>query len=150
MSLYNMPKDAEMTKAILDAFRALEVGAPGIRLKGEGVVPKFNGRGEAYYELAGALDVRFRVYVQNDKGVSRVMIIIRDLFRKTGETAGQTQFGNPILWGQCKRNVNRGESLYFFDDSTPRGGGRPIGRGFSPRMSSERLAALATLAENVG
>jgi hypothetical protein len=147
MSLYNMPKDAEVTKAILDAFRALEVGAHGIQFKGEGVAPKTNSQGEVYYELAGALDVRFRVYTQNDQGVSRVMIVIRDLFRKTGEAAGQATFSNPIIWGQCKRNKFRGESLYFFDDSAPRlgGGGR---RGFVPRISAERLAALAASVPN--
>lgn len=143
--MYNMSKDSELTRAVLDAFRALETKRAQIEFKGRDVASKVNPKGESYFEFQGYLNARFRVYQKDGKGRSRVMIVIGDLFRKTGEREGRSQFDNPILWGQCKRNVNKGESLYFFDDSG-REGTRPRNKPLAAPLPADKMAALAARA----
>jgi len=117
--LYNLGQQTELFQGLVGAFKALERGDKAFVFRGRAMEVRTNAKGRASIEIPAYFTVKFRVYAPQD-GKSGLMAIIDDLFASAGEVGGKPQWDNPILWGRIMRNANQGESLFFFNDPSPR------------------------------
>lgn len=112
--LFNLTP-GEVHQGIVAAYKALKQKLAA-SFRGRQLETKTNKKGQAYVEIPAFFSVKFRIYAPDQSGKSTVMAVVDDLYAKTGEVNGKSQYDNPIFWGRVVMTESRGESLFFFKD----------------------------------